>query len=55
VAVERADEEVSNAENDIEFSVSGAGSLAGVANGSPASHESNVHRVALHSTALRWY
>ena len=33
---------VSNAMNDIQFSVSGVGSLAGVANGDPASHESNV-------------
>ncbi len=32
---------VSNAENDIDFAVSG-GSLAGVANGDPTNHESNV-------------
>ena len=33
---------VSDADNLIEFSVSGAGTLAGVANGNPASHETNV-------------
>jgi beta-galactosidase len=45
---------VSNADNDIEFSVSGVGSLAGVANGDPASHESNVgpHRMAFHGLAM---
>lgn len=45
---------VSNAKNEIEFSVSGAGSLAGVANGDPASHESNVasHRTAFHGLAM---
>lgn len=33
---------VSDADNLIEFSVSGAGTLAGVANGDPTSHETNV-------------
>lgn len=33
---------VSDADNMIEFSVSGAGTLAGVANGDPASHETNM-------------
>lgn len=45
---------VSNAENNIEFAVSGGGSLAGVANGDPANHESNVgtHLHAFHGLAM---
>jgi beta-galactosidase len=45
IRVELVDESgrvVPDADNLIRFSVSGAGTLAGVANGDPASHESNV-------------
>lgn len=44
----------SNADNMIEFSVSGAGTLAGVANGNPASHEPNLadRRQAFHGLAM---
>ncbi len=40
--VDTLDRIVSNADPLIEFSVSGAGTLAGVANGNPASHEPNI-------------
>lgn len=42
------------ADNLIRFSVSGAGTLAGVANGNPVSHESNVanHRKAFHGLCM---
>ncbi|MGC2325683.1 MAG: glycoside hydrolase family 2 TIM barrel-domain containing protein, partial [Candidatus Sulfotelmatobacter sp.] len=45
---------VSSADNEIEFSASGAGALAGVANGDPTSHESNVatQRKAFHGLAM---
>jgi beta-galactosidase len=45
---------VARADNTIEFSVSGAGTLAGVANGDPASHEPNVatQRKAFHGHAM---
>ena len=45
---------VSNADNDVEFALSGGGALAGVANGDPASHESNVgaHRTTFHGLAM---
>jgi beta-galactosidase len=45
---------VARADNAIEFSVSGAGTLAGVANGDPASHEPNVamQRKAFHGRAM---
>jgi beta-galactosidase len=45
---------VSNAETDLDFTVSGNGSLAGVANGDPVSHESNVgtHRATFHGLAM---
>ena len=45
---------VSSAENEIEFTVSGSGTLAGAANGDPASHESNVaaERKAYHGLAM---
>ena len=45
IAVEVVDAEghvVPDAQNKIQFAVSGAGSLAGVANGDPVSHESNI-------------
>jgi beta-galactosidase len=40
--VDAQDRVVSDADNLIRFSISGAGSLVGVGNGDPASHESNV-------------
>ena len=45
---------VSTAENEIQFFVSGDGTLAGVANGDPASHELNVapQRNAFHGLAM---
>ena len=45
---------VPDADNQIKFAVSGAGSLAGVANGNPASHESNVgdERSAFHGLCM---
>jgi beta-galactosidase len=45
---------VANAENEISFTVSGAGLLAGTANGDPTSHESNVgsERKAFHGLAM---
>lgn len=52
--LDAAGDVVSSAENEITFSVAGAGSLAGVANGDPASHEPNVatHRTAFHGLAM---
>ncbi len=57
VAVEVVDAEgrvVPTADNLIRFSVAGAGTVAGVANGDPASHESNVgsERRAFHGLAM---
>lgn len=45
---------VPDADNQIQFSISGAGTLAGVRNGDPASHESNVgnQRTAFHGLCL---
>lgn len=45
---------VPEAENQIQFTISGAGTLAGVANGDPASHEANVadQRHAFHGLAM---
>jgi beta-galactosidase len=45
---------VPNADNMVRFSVSGAGTLAGVANGNPASHESNIAsaRKAFHGLCM---
>lgn len=45
---------VPDSDNLIQFSVSGAGELAGVANGNPASHESNVgnQRKAFHGICM---
>jgi beta-galactosidase len=45
---------VSRAENEIEFSVSGEGALAGVGNGDPTSHEANVaaQRKAFHGLSM---
>jgi beta-galactosidase len=45
---------VFTADNEIQFSVSGEGTLAGVANGDPASHELNVapQRKAYHGVAM---
>ena len=45
---------VSGADNEIEFSVSGEGALAGVANGDPVSHELNVapQRKAFHGLSM---
>jgi beta-galactosidase len=45
---------VSNAVADIGFTVSGNGSLAGVADGDPVSHESNAgtHRATFHGLAM---
>ncbi len=40
--VDAAGHVVPDAQNKIQFAVSGAGSLAGVANGNPVSHESNI-------------
>lgn len=52
--VDRAGRVVPDAEDVIEFSISGAGTLAGVANGNPASHESSVasQRKAFHGLAM---
>jgi beta-galactosidase len=52
--LDTAGDVVTNAENDIDFTVSGAGSLAGVANGDPTSHELNLaaHRTAFHGLAM---
>lgn len=45
---------VSTAEDEIQFSVAGDGTLAGVANGDPVSHEPNVapHRKTFHGLAM---
>jgi beta-galactosidase len=45
---------VPDADNHIQFAVSGAGTVAGVANGDPASHESNVadQRNAFHGLCM---
>jgi beta-galactosidase len=52
--VDAAGKVVSTADNDIEFSVTGDGALAGVANGDPTSHELNVasQRKAFHGLAM---
>ena len=52
--LDAAGEVVSSANNEIQFSISGAGTLAGVANGDPASHELNVaaQRKAFHGLAM---
>lgn len=52
--VDAAGKVVPTADNDIEFSVTGDGVIAGVANGDPTSHELNVasQRKAFHGLAL---
>lgn len=52
--VDAAGQTVPGADNLIHFTISGAGTIAGVANGDPSSHESNVgdQRQAFHGLAM---